>query len=298
VPLPPRSSQPRISAHTSIAGSLANAAHEAAGLGLNAFQIFTRSPRMWRSAPLDANHVAEFKDARATYGLGPLVIHGNYLTNMAASNAAIRRLSTEAFRDEVDRALKVGADYLVIHPGSYRGHTLRKAMTTLAGSIARAVKGMRWNGLRLLLENTAGGGQTMGRDFDELAELRSLIEQKAAIPVGYCLDTAHCYEAGFDISSAPGLDETLAKIGRTLGLANIPVIHTNDSRTALGSRCDRHEHIGAGHIGREGFRRILHHPGLLDKAFILETPAGGDGTHARNVKAIKSLLRRRPTGRR
>ncbi len=293
-----KTSRPRIGAHTSIAGSLVNAAREAAGLGCNTFQIFTRSPRMWRSAPIDANQVAEFKDVRAQLGLGPLVIHGNYLTNMAASNSVVRGLSIEAFRDEVERGLAVGADYLVIHPGSSKGHTLPKAMTTLASSIARATRGMRWNGLRLLLENTAGGGQTMGRDFEELAELRALIERQASIPVGYCLDTAHCYEAGFDIAAPAGLDETLAAIDKTLGLDNVPVIHTNDSRTALGSRCDRHEHIGAGHIGREGFRRILHHPRLAGKAFILETPADENGTHARNVKAIKSLLRRRPTGRR
>jgi deoxyribonuclease-4 len=298
MPLSSKTAKPRIGAHTSISGSLVNAVEEAAGLGLSTFQIFTRSPRMWRSAPLDAEQVAEFKDARAEFGLGPLVIHGNYLMNMAASDAAVRRPSTEAFRDEVERALTVGADYLVIHPGSCKGHTLGKAMTTLAGSIARATKGLRWNGLRLLLENTAGGGQTMGRGFEELAEMRSLIEQKASIPVGFCIDTAHCYESGFDISTAPGLEETLAKIDRTLGLENVPVIHTNDSRTALGSRCDRHEHIGAGHIGREGFRRILHHPQLTDKAFILETPADEKGTHARNVKAIKSLLRRRPNGHR
>jgi deoxyribonuclease-4 len=294
----PKNTSPRIGAHTSIAGSLVNAAHEAADLGCNTFQIFTRSPRMWHSAPLDANQVAEFKDARAQFELGPLVIHGNYLTNMASCNSAIRGLSIEAFRDEVERALLVGADYLVIHPGSSKGHTLNEAMTTLASSIARAVDGMRWNGLRLLLENTAGGGQTMGRDFEELAEIRSLIEQQASVPVGYCIDTAHCYEAGFDIATAAGLEETLAKIEGTLGLANIPVIHTNDSRTALVSRCDRHEHICAGNIGGEGFRRILHHHKLLDKAFILETPADENGTHTRNVEAIKSLLRRRPTGRR
>ena len=290
--------KPRIGAHTSIAGALLHAAEEAAALGCDTFQIFTRSPRMWRSAKLDPEAVAQFKDARARFGLSPLAIHGNYLMNMAAADAGIRRLSIEAFRDELERAVAVGADYLIIHPGSYKNQTLDRAIRTLADSIARATRKFSWNGLRLLLENTAGGGQTIGRDFAELADLRKRIEAKSAAPVGFCLDTCHCYAAGFDISTAEGLDDTLRQIDKTLGLANIPVIHANDCRSALGSRVDRHEHIGKGGIGREGFRRILHHPGLRGKAFILETPMDENGSHAGNVKALKALLRRAPMRRR
>ena len=284
----------RIGAHTSIAGSLAGAAEEALALGCNTFQIFSRSPRMWRSPPLDLEAVAQLKAFRAQHDLTPLVIHGNYLTNMAAADPVIRRFSIKAFRDEVERALAIGADYLVIHPGSFKGQTLEQAIVVLADSIAAAARGLRWDGLRLLLENTAGGGQTIGRDFPELAEIRERIENKCAIPTGFCIDTAHCFAAGFDVSTVAGLAETLSRIDEFLGLKNVPVIHANDSRTPLGSRVDRHEHIGEGGIGREGFRRILHHPKLRGKAFILETPVGEDGTHARNVKALKELLRRPP----
>jgi deoxyribonuclease-4 len=247
---------------------------------------------MWRSPTLDPAAVAQLKAFRAKHDLMPLVIHGNYLTNMAAADPVIRRFSIKGFRDEVERALAIGAEYLVIHPGSFRGQTLEQAIVVLADSIAAAAKGLRWDGLRLLLENTAGGGQTIGRDFPELAEIRECIEDKCAIPAGFCIDTAHCFAAGFDISTAPGLEETLGRIDHFLGLQNVPVIHANDSRTPLGSRVDRHEHIGEGGIGREGFRRILRHPKLRGKVFILETPVGEDGTHARNVKALKALLRR------
>ena len=288
----------RIGAHTSIAGGLVNAANEALELGCNTLQIFTRSPRMWRSAPLDPDGVAQLKDARAEHDLSPLVIHGNYLTNMAAADTAVRNKSIEAFRDEVRRALMIGADYLVIHPGSYRGQTLDKAMNVLASSIAQAVKGLGsngsgWKGLQLLLENTAGGGQTMGRDFTELAELSGRIQKKAAIPAGFCIDTAHCFEAGYNVSTAAGLKKTTELIEQTIGLDSVKVIHANDSRTPLGSHADRHEHIGEGEIGSDAFRRILNHPKWRTKPFILETPADELGTHHKNVQALKSLSKRR-----
>jgi deoxyribonuclease-4 len=288
----------RFGAHTSIAGSLVGAAEEALALGCNTFQIFSRSPRMWRSPPLAPEAVAQLKAFRAGHDLAPLVIHGNYLTHMAAADPVIRRFSINAFRDEVERALAIGADYLVIHPGSFKGQSLEQAIVVLADSIASAARGACWNGLSLLLENTAGGGQTIGRDFPELAAIRERIESKCAIPVGFCVDTAHCFAAGFDVSTTPGLEETLGRIDHFLGLKNVPVVHANDSRTPLGSRVDRHENIGEGGIGREGFRRILRHPKLRGKAFILETPVGKDGTHARNVRALKALLRRPPTVRR
>jgi apurinic endonuclease APN1 len=182
---------------------------------------------------------------------------------------------------------------LVIHPGSYRGQTLNRALRVLSGSVAGAVRGVRWNGLELLLENTAGGGMSIGRDFDELAELRSAIERKAAISIRFCIDTAHCYQAGFDLSTAEGLETTLQRIERSIGLDGVCVLHANDSKTALGSRHDRHANIGLGRLGREAFRRMLRDPRLRGKPFILETPAGEDGTHRRDVATLKALARRR-----
>ncbi len=285
---------PRIGAHTSIAGSLERAAEQAAALGCDTFQIFSRSPRMWRAGQLDPAAVERLKEARERFGLAPLVIHGNYLVNLAAADPIVRKKSIAAFRDEVNRAVALGAEYLVIHPGSHRGQTPARAMKTLANSVAKAVRGIRWNNLELLLENTAGGGTSIGRDFSELAELRDMIQKKASVPVGFCIDTAHSYEAGFDVSTSRGLNNTLRLIDDTIGIEAVRVIHANDSKTSLGSNADRHEHIGKGKIGREAFRRMLHHPKLRGKPFILETPQDAGGGHQRNVKALKTLLRRLP----
>jgi deoxyribonuclease-4 len=252
---------------------------------------------MWKAANLKLDEVERFQIARTENHVWPVVIHGNYLMNMASADRTIRERSTAAFRGEIESALVIGADYLVIHPGSYRGQTLGKAMRTLAASIACAAKGIRWNGLQLLLENTAGGGMSIGRAFDELAELRARIETKASVAAGFCIDTAHCYEAGFDVSTSEGLQQTLRTIDRTIGLANVPVLHCNDSKTALGSNHDRHANIGKGHLGREAIRRFLHHPDLRGKAFILETPADADGLHKTDVRTMKALARRRPEPR-
>lgn len=252
---------------------------------------------MWKPARLKPEEVARFREARGANDVWPVVIHGNYLINMASADAVIRERSIEAFRGEVESALTIGAHYLVIHPGSYRGQTLKKATARLAASIARAVRGIHWDGLQLLLENTAGGGMSIGRSFEELADIRWRIEKKASVPVGFCIDTAHCYEAGFDVSSTEGLDETLGLIERTIGLANVPVLHCNDSKTALGSRCDRHANIGKGLLGREAVRRFLQHPRLREKAFILETPSDADGSHRTDVRALRALARRRPQPR-
>ena len=175
---------------------------------------------------------------------------------------------------------------------------MRPPVATMLEAVARAVKGIHWEGLRLLLENTAGGGMSIGRSFEELADLRASIENKTAVAAGFCIDTAHCYEAGFDVSTAEGLEQTLRGLDRTIGLSNVPVLHCNDSKTALGSNHDRHANVGKGHLGREAFRRFLHHPLLRDKAFILETPADPDGLHKTDVRTVKTLLRREPTQRR
>jgi len=280
----------RIGAHTSINGGLERAAEETLRMGCNTFQIFSHSPRMWRQGKLAESSVEQLKRLRAEHDLRPLVIHGAYLINMAAADAVVREKSVRAFRYELENALTLGAEFLVIHPGSYRGQTVAQSMATLARSIARAARGLKWDGLELLLENTAGGGMTLGRGFSELAELRERIVRRAGIPVAFCLDTAHCYEAGFDISTAEGLEETLQLADRNLGLENVRVLHVNDSKTALGSRADRHEHIGKGRLGHETFRRLLHDPRLADKPLILETPAVR-GSHLPNVRALKALAR-------
>ncbi len=279
----------RIGAHTSTAGGVYKAAEEAVELGCNCLQIFTRSPRMWRASVPAAADVARLSELRAEHDLSPLVVHGNYLTNLASADREIRKNSIRSFRLEIENARAVEADYLVIHPGSAKEQTVAKAIEGLAKALVKSQKGFDWGSLTLLLENTAGGGATIGRSFDELATLRAAIEQRADIPIGYCLDTAHCFEAGYDVSTATGLRAMVREMERHIGAENVPVIHANDSKTRLASNRDRHESIGEGFIGAPAFERILRHPKLRRKAFILETPLGEDGTHQANVDRLREL---------
>jgi len=172
--------------------------------------------------------------------------------------------------------------------GSYREQTPESAIAAFADSLAAAVDGITTPWLTILLENTAGAGSALGTRLEELATLRDLSAPRVALPMGYCLDTCHLLVAGFNIVTADGLAQTMADADRLLGLDNVPVIHTNDSKGALGSHLDRHANIGQGHIGKDAFRRILHHPRLQDKAFILETPTE-DGADRRDVQALLDL---------
>ena len=273
----------RIGIHTSIAGSLAAAAEKAAALGCSAFQIFSASPRMWSAAKLDPEQVRLFRSAREKHDLRPLVIHDNYLINLPSADPVIRERSIAAFRGELERAAALGAEYVVAHPGSSRGQTPQQAIHTFARSLAEATNGLKFNGLQLLLENTAGGGSTLGRESTELLELGRLARAHTDLPIGFCMDTCHCFTAGIDFFA----------MLKALSPEAVCVIHCNDSRASFGSRLDRHEHIGKGGIGAEGFRRILCDRRLRDKAFILETPIDKPGDDRRNVRTLKALSKTR-----
>jgi deoxyribonuclease-4 len=283
----------RIGIHTSSSPRLGSAAVKAQELGANCFQIFSASPRMWRASPPAPDAVAEMKDLRQKHALAPLVIHDSYLINMASADAGIRDKSIAAFRAELERAFLIGAEYLVMHPGSHKDQTLEQGIATLAASLATAAKGLKPTpDFMLLLENTAGAGSTIGRTMEDLKAIRDLASPNLPFPIGYCLDTCHLFASGFDVSTESGLRDTVALAESVLSLDAIPVIHTNDSKGALGSRLDRHANIGEGQIGLEGFRRILNHPKLRDKAFVLETPIDQPGDDQRNVDTLKSLCRK------
>ncbi len=250
---------------------------------------------MWRQGPLDPEAVTRLKEARQRLDLTPLVVHDNYLINLAAADPRQRAQSIAAFRGEIERSLAIGAEYLVLHPGSYRGQSLEAGIATLADSLVEAVSGLNSAHLMLLLENTAGSGSAIGSRFEELAEVRRLASPRMSLRIGYCLDTAHCLAAGYDVASKAGLEDTLRQAQRVLGLTRVRVIHTNDSKVPLGSHVDRHQHIGQGYIGIQGFRRILQHPRLRDKAFILETPIDREGDDRRNLLKLKRLCRKSRT---
>lgn len=279
---------PRIGLHTSIAGSLEKAALKAVELGANCFQIFSSSPRMWRGTMPSASDIRALQRAREKHGLWPLVIHDNYLINLASADPVTRQRSIEAFRGELQRAAAIGAEYLVAHPGSYKNQSVEEALAAFLVALGESASGVDFGNVTLLLENTAGSGSALGSRLEELKALRDCANRVTDLPIGFCIDTCHCLAAGYDIASEKGLAATVAEIDRLLGIGNVPVLHANDSKGALGSHLDRHANIGDGQIGLEGFRRILHHPALREKAFILETPSEDDGGR-RDVETLHRL---------
>jgi deoxyribonuclease-4 len=285
----------RLGLHTSISGSLENAALEAVRLGANTFQIFSASPRMWRARPPAAVEVRRFQALREKHDLRPLVIHDNYLINMASCDEVLRVKSMQAFRSELERALAIGAEYVVAHPGNCNGYSRDEGIVALVRSLVEAAHGLDTKGLTVLLENMAGAGATLGSRFEELADVRRYAAEFSDLAIGFCIDTCHTLASGFNIATADGLRSTVVEIDRVLGLENVPVIHANDSKTPLGSHIDRHQNIGEGYIGEDGFRRILNHPKLRAKAFILETPKDEPGDAMRNLEALKRLARAKST---
>jgi len=284
----------RIGIHTSISGSLEKAALKAAELGANTFQIFSASPRMWRAYMPKKDDIAALRRARERLDLRPLVIHVNYLINLASIDPVIREKSITSFRGELERAEAMGAEYLVTHPGSYRGQPLEQAIAAFVLGLAEAASGRVAPNVRVLLENTAGSGTHIGGRLEELHMIRGLAARETDLKMAYCLDTCHLLAAGFDIASEPGLKKTLSEADDILGMENVKVVHANDSKGSLGSHLDRHANIGEGHIGAEGFRRILARPELRTKPFILETPVENDGDDRRNVEMLKSLSSNQP----
>ena len=204
--------------------------------------------------------------------------------------------SVKALVTQAERCAALGVGFLILHMGKALGTKEEKALARTAKNVD-AVLAAAPEGVMLLLENTAGSGSAIGSRFEELAEVRRAAAGRLDFPIGFCLDTAHCLAAGYDVATASGLEKTLRQAHRVLGLDRVPVIHTNDSKAPLGSHVDRHEHIGQGYIGIQGFRRILHHPRLRDKAFILETPIDREGDDRRNLLKLKRLCRKSRTTR-
>lgn len=297
-PLPPSwmDGSLRIGIHTSIAGSYLNSLESARKLGCNALQIFSASPRMWQggSARVPEADAAAFRARRSELGLGPLVIHANYLINLAAVQPMLQTRSIQAFQDELVRAVALGADFLVVHPGSRGDASPAQAIRTVIESVKQSSKRVPLGNLRILIENTAGMGSAVASRLEELAEILAGLGDRA---IAACLDTAHLFAAGYDIRSETGLTSTIDLIDSTIGLDRVPIFHANDSKIPLGGRVDRHENIGHGKIGAEAFARILRHPrlgaappeGLVGRAFLAETPIDNPGDDRRNVAKLWEL---------
>jgi deoxyribonuclease-4 len=282
----------RIGVHLGTAGGASNAVERAREIGANAFQIFSSSPRMWRAPKVDPAHAARMRKLRAKLDVGPLVIHTSYLVNVCSQSDEVRQKSIEAFRGEVERALDWGAEYLVLHPGSWKGLTRDEGLKLAADSITRAIDGLKWQGtgFHILIENTAGAEYSLGGSFEQVAELVERL--RACAPVGVCLDTCHTHVAGYDLVSEAGYAETMARVAATVGFDAVRVWHCNDAKAERGSKLDRHEHIGQGTMGVEPFRRLLNDERWAHCAFIAETPVDEPGDEERNVRVLRSLVDR------
>ena len=287
---PPKLTSRRIGIHTSSAGGVENAAERAYRLGCNTFQIFSSSPRQWAPYELARPQCEQMRKLQEKYDLKPLVIHTNYLVNLASTTETFLKKSIEAFRGEIERALMLCADYLVLHPGSFKGANREKGLLQTAAAISAASQGLDLakGGLTILIENTAGAEFSLGGSFEQVAEVIEHVRDH--VPVGACIDTCHTHVAGYDILSESGFRDTLAQLDATIGLRNVPVWHCNDAKAVRGSKLDRHQHIGKGTIGLEPFRRLLNDPRLTHCAFIAETPIDEPGDDRRNVAALKKLV--------
>jgi len=288
---PPKLTSRRIGIHTSTSGGPETAAERAYRLGCNTFQMFSSSPRMWKPYQLSKSQCDEMIRLNEKYGIQPLVIHTSYLVNMASSTAEFLGKSIQAFRAEVERGLALGAQYLVLHAGSYRGLGREEGLQRAASAIAEATDRLDLEGcgFKVLIENAAGAEYSLGSSFEQVAELVDRL--RPVLPVAACIDTCHTHVAGYDIVSPDGYEYTMKYLENTIGLKNIPVWHCNDAKAARASKLDRHQHIGHGSIGLEAFRRLLNDPRTAHAAFIAETPIDEPGDDQKNVDALKSLVK-------
>lgn len=276
----------RFGFHISIAGGFSKVVERAKKRGCETLQFFSRNPRGWKYGPLDRQDVEVFRESISTSGLFPLFLHLPYLPNIACRSKYYPR-SVEAIATDLERAEQLGAHYLIIHIGHRLETSEEEAIEAVSRGIDEAFRRVQ-NPVVLLLENTAGQGSEIGWTFEQIARIVRGVTDRDR--VGVCLDTAHAFEAGYDLSREEGIEETLEAFDRWIGLERLRLLHLNDSKTPLGSRKDRHWHIGKGSIGLEGFRYLINHPALKHLPGIMETPRKDTVEDLRNMKVIRSLV--------
>jgi len=262
-----------LGAHLSIADGPWHALEKAAEYGFDCVALFVRNQRQWRAAPLTEQAVRRFRLTRRRLGIAPVVAHGSYLINLAGREE-VRGRSIAAMADELDRAGRLGAEYYVLHPGSPLEDGRDVGIERVAAALNEVIAACPCRRVKVLLETTAGAGHHLAGAFEDLADILSAVARPRRF--GVCLDTCHVFAAGYDIRSPRAYKQTMAAFDRVVGLHRLMAVHLNDSLGGLGSRLDRHEHIGAGRIGREGFNNVVNDPRLASVPMVLETPKGLD----------------------
>ncbi|MBL7197491.1 MAG: deoxyribonuclease IV [Candidatus Omnitrophica bacterium] len=273
--------------HISTAGRIYLSIDRAVSLGCNTMQIFSRSPRSWRQAKLNQEDIEEFKQRRKKANIGPIFIHIPYLINLASPLKKLYLESIKAYIEDIKEAGSLGAEYLVTHMGSHKKRGEESGLRRFAQALNIIIKETEKQKVTILLENTSGSGSWLGYKFGHHQMIIDRIEDKDR--VGICFDTCHAYSAGYDIATNKGLDETLDEIDNLVGLNRLRLVHLNDTKDKLASGKDRHEHIGKGEIGLDGFKRIINHAKLKDVPFILETPKDAERDDVRNLSVVRRL---------
>ena len=302
----------RVGAHLPLAGGMVKAVDRALAIGATCLQVFADNPSAWRRRPAPPPDLPAFRTRLVEDDVLPLAVHGPYLLNLAASDETIWGRTIETLVAELRMASTYGAAYLNVHIGSHRGHGTEIGVARIAEAVRRALAevppvvaalppvpaGFRpvRGGPLLVLENSAGGGDGLGGTVEELAAIQDAIGDAGAdtARVAFCLDTAHAWGAGYEISRPEEVDRLLDRLEAALGAGRIAMVHLNDSKAALGSHVDRHQHIGAGAIGPAGLRHVLLHPSLSTVPFYLETPGMDDGFDVANMERVRTILRGDP----
>jgi len=281
----------RFGFHISIAGGFSKVIERARKRGCETIQLFSRNPRGWVYTPLDPQEVNRFRNEFSHAAIFPLFVHMPYLPNLASEDRDLYGKSLDALQADLGRAASLGAPYLIIHVG-HRVHLSEdEAISRMAGGINEAFQEVN-NSVILLLENTAGQGTEVGHTFSQLRRIIYGVDERERM--GVCLDTAHAFAAGYDLSTQEGLEKALEEFQEEIGLEKLHLVHLNDTRSPFGSHVDRHWHIGEGNIGREGFVNIVNHPLLVHLPGIMETPRKDDVEDLRNMEVIRGLVKAKP----
>jgi deoxyribonuclease-4 len=288
---------PRLGAHMSVAGGLPRAVERAIVHRCDALQIFAKNANQWRGRLIPRDEIREFRRRLKASGIGPVVSHASYLINLATTSPALRQQSLEAMGDEIDRAEALGLLGVVLHPGCYTAGSEADGLTLIADGLLELLRARRRGKTMILLEQTAGQGTALGATFEQLASIIARMNDHGR--VGVCLDTCHLLASGYDLTTPEGYARTFKEFGRTVGFERLRAFHMNDSKKPLGSRVDRHTHIGEGHVGLDGFRRLVNDRRFRQMPMLLETPkaegkAKGaievDPLDERNLQTLRSLV--------
>jgi deoxyribonuclease IV len=277
----------KIGAHVSTAGGPATCFDRAEAIGAEAAQIFLTPPQQWRSSKVEPEQAEAFRARAATSSCGPVFVHGIYLINLATADETMLTRSTSSLKSALNSCSQLGIKGVIFHLGSHKGQGLDAVFDQICKATSEVLEATP-DDVLFILENSAGAGGNIGSKFEDLGRI---IKGVGSERVRVCLDTQHAFAAGYDMSTAEGLELAMSEFDDEVGFDKLAAVHANDSKVELGAGRDRHENIGEGFIGVEGFRRMLHHRGFDDVPFLLEVPGFGEakGPDKPNVDLLKQL---------